>query len=252
MKKLKFAIIATIVLPLMLANGVQAHEGEEMKLNLTATENEQMPDHHAIVHPFLSHLGLPEGLGETSLRTSYVRSVTDGKGSNDFGFHVETSLWDGVGIHLRNDSMQNNARTEIMLQSALWRDSTKLSGVGAFVEVEFPTGEATANELKWALGVSGRWIVIPYFSLDGDLHYKIADKMSEWETAFVYKLTDTFFPVIELRGETSPDESMVSALGAIKLKIGENRVIGMGLQYPLTTAREFDRQLYVQVDLGFH
>lgn len=248
----KSMIMAGIITGLLcLGTGIQAHdESAHMQLDVPEV-SEAAPDHHALVHPFLAHMGLPDGPGEASFRGNLIRTVADQSGQSDAGFHIEAGLWDGVGIHLRNDAVSGNASTELMVQAAIWRDASKLSGIALFGEAEFGTGASSTAKFNFLYGISGRWVMLPVFSLDATLHYNPKDNMAEWESALVYRLTENIFPVFELSGELGQDTPLVNGLYAIKYKFGQ-QVFGVGIQYPLTDRKEFDSKLLVQMDISFH
>jgi hypothetical protein len=92
-----------------------------------------------MVHPFFTHMGLPDPVGHYALRLSGVATRDEGHTRGDFGFHLEAGLLDRVGLHIRNDRVLNNAHTEIMLQYAAIRSRDGMSGFSPFVELEVPT-----------------------------------------------------------------------------------------------------------------
>ncbi|MEK7298749.1 MAG: hypothetical protein AAB066_02550 [Candidatus Margulisiibacteriota bacterium] len=246
-------IAVTLILGHTLLVWAQDHEGSpHIQLDVAQESQSSEPDHHALVHPFLTHMGLPDGPGESSFRGNFLRQVEDGVSQGDFGFHIEAGVADGIGIHLRNDAVSANARTELMVQAAVWRDSTNLSGIAVFGEAEFATGATAERRITWLYGISGRWVMLPILSLDADIHHNPLDSMVEWETAAVYRLTETLFPILEIRGESGNSTSIVNMLTALKIKTAENMAIGIGIQYPMSTTKEFDSQLLIQVDMGFH
>ena len=87
--------------------------------------------------------------------------------------------------------------------------------------------------------------------MDATIHYNPSEKMSEWETACVYRLTEHLFPILEFNGEISKNAPIVNGLAAVKFKFGTT-VFGVGIQYPISNEKEFNSQLLFQVDMGFH
>ncbi len=240
-----YLVAAVLVVALVVPSFLYAH-GDE------APNEPGHEGHGGLVHPFLVHMGLPDEPGMTDVRINSVQSIENGVRSGDVGFHIEAGLWKGVGIHLRNDGMSENPETELMVQGDLWRDSTKQSGIAIFGEAAFPTGESAANEMNWLYGVSGRF-VFSHFSLDADIHHNIRDKMVEFEAGLVCGLTPTIFPILEMNGEFQQNASaLVNLMPAVKIKLGGNNVVGIGYKFPLSSRKEFERQLVVQWDMDFH
>lgn len=227
-----------------------AHEeGAQSALDL---DSGSMPEgHHSMVHPFMAHMGLPDGPGEVSARVTSVEQRMDGVSQGTYAFHIESGVVDGVGIHLRNDAIKSNPSSEVMLQYAVWRTPSKLSGVAVFGELEFPTGNTTDNRTAGVLGVSFAYLDVPVLAVNSTIHYNPREKMIEWEIAFVTRVTKNIFPVVEVRGDALKGPGTTNLLAALKYKIPHDNAIGVGYQFPVTSGRDYDSQLLLQAELGF-
>lgn len=100
------AILVALVLTGLLSPHVAAQESSPPAM--PAEEEEE------VAHPFVTHMGIPEGVGVFSLRASGLVTRADGKSEGDFAFHFETGLTKTIGLHIRNDAFRTNAHTEVM------------------------------------------------------------------------------------------------------------------------------------------
>ncbi len=208
-------------------------------------------DHHALVHPFLAHMGMPDGPGEVSVRMMSIEERNAGIASGTYGFHIEAGIVDRLGLHLRNDAIRTHTATEMMLQYAVFRSDDGQSGISVIGEVEFPTGSTGDNRTQGLYGISFAYLRIPIFAVNSVIHYNPVEKMVEWEISFVGRLTKNIFPVLEFSGENTQDMTTSNALFAWKFKIPNDNAIGVGYRQPLTKEREFESQLLLQAEFGF-
>ena len=217
-----------------------------------ATEPAIANGHHAFVHPFLTHMGIPDGPGELSVRVMSVEERNVGVASGTYGFHIEAGIIDRLGLHLRNDAVKTHSKTEMMLQYAVLRSDDKLSGISVVAEIEVPTGSTSNNRIENMFGVSFAYLWVPVLAVNSTVHYNSDEKKVEWEISFVGRLTEKIYPVLELSGETDQAMSSRSALFAWKFKIPNNNSLGIAYRIPITTEREFDSQLILQTEFNFH
>lgn len=208
-------------------------------------------DHHAFVHPFVAHMGMPDNPGEVSFRLMSVEERNAGIANGTYGFHLEAGIVDRLGLHLRNDSVATHKRTELMLQYAVLRSESGNNGVSLIGELEFPTGPTSDSKSEGLFGVSFAYTWAPFVAVDSVVHYSPEEKMVEWEIAFVSRLTEKIFPVLEFRGEASEEMSITNSLFAWKFKIPNNNSIGIGYQIPISVNREYDSQLILQAEFNF-
>ncbi len=246
-------IFRAIFFTLSLSSVGQAHEdAEHKKSGWDLDKAVEVSDHHALVHPFATHMGMPDGPGEMSARITSIEQRSDGAASGTYGFHIEAGIADRLGLHLRNDAVKFQDYTELMLQYAVLRSDSGLNGISLIGEVEFPTG-STTKTTNGAVGISFAYIVLPVLAVNSVIHYMPRSKDTEWEISFVGRLTEKIFPVLEARGELMENgESIVSSLAGLKFKIPNGHALGVGYQFGTTATRDFDSRLLLQVDLGFH
>lgn len=205
--------------------------------------------HHALVHPFVAHMGMPDEPGEISVRLMSITERNAGMANGTYGFHLEAGVAERLGLHLRNDSIATHNNTELMLQYALLKSGE--NGIALIGEIEFPTGPTTDNQNKYLSGLSFAYYWNSILSVNSVVHYNAPEKMTEWEIAFVSRMTAKIFPVLEFRGEAMKAMSTTKALLALKFKLPQGNAIGLGYQIPISTIRDFDSQLISEVELNF-
>lgn len=235
--------------------GSVGHANENMdhkQSNWDLDKGSQINDHHALVHPFVAHMGMPESPGELNARISTVEERSDGSSQGTYAFHFETGIVDRLGLHLRNDAVKFKKNTELMLQYAVIRSGSGANGISLIGELEFPTGP-TEETTAGGFGISFAYILLPALSVNSVVHYFPRDKMTEWEIAFVSKLNEKIFPVLEASGEKMKDEDgIVNALAGLKFKIPNGHALGVAYQVGTTGTRDYDSRLLLQADLSFH
>ncbi|MFH1235846.1 MAG: hypothetical protein V1685_02820 [Parcubacteria group bacterium] len=148
-----------------------------------------------IVHPFFTHMGLPDAVGHGDLRLSGVAIRDKGHTSGDFGYHLETGLVERLGLHIRDDRVLNNAHTEIMLQYAAIRSRDGMSGFSPFVEAEIPTHE-DERHFYGLVGFSTMWSS-RMLELNQSLEWSPEENALEGSVSLVGKIGQHLFPVFE-------------------------------------------------------
>ncbi|MDX2054618.1 MAG: hypothetical protein SFV15_19615 [Polyangiaceae bacterium] len=206
--------------------------------------------HHAMTHPFLSHMGLPDGPGEASVRvTGIQRGLRDSSGT-DAAFHVEAGIADRLGLHLRNDAItgagmrsadgkMEDHGTELMLMYAVLEDAEATRGVSLFGEVAAPTVRGEGPSVKFGGGVGARFILATRLQWDGVVHIAPAEgKGAEmgYETALVVRTVGRVFGVVETRGEISSGAPTNYVLFAPKVGLGET---GAARRTPLSVTENY-------------
>jgi hypothetical protein len=230
----------------------QAHEEAEHKHAESDQEKVAQPnDHHAFVHPFISHMGMPDSPGEVSTRINSFERRTDGESSGTYGFHIEAGIFEKLGLHLRNDGVKTHENSELMLQYALLKSSSGLSGLSLIGEVEFPTGP-TKEKTMGLFGISFAHQVATILAINSTIHYSPKKEGVEWEIAFVTPVTEKIFPVLEANGEVMKGgKTITNILGGLKFKIPNGHALGVAYQIGIPNHRDFNSQLIVQAELNF-
>ena len=206
-------------------------------------EQEELP------HPFFTHMGLPERTGAFHLRLLAVAARAGGQTDGDVAFHLETGLTDRIGLHIRNDRVRDNPLTEVMFQFAAVVSKDGMSGFAPIIEFEVPTRSAGGNRVHTLVGfsstVSGRRVVFNQV-----LHYNPREDGVDGSAALVFKLGKRIFPVVEVLGEgMSGMPTVVNLLGGLKVQLRDWLHIGLAVSVPLTTAKDFSRQVMFGPDL---
>lgn len=203
--------------------------------------------HEGEEHPFLVHMGMPDEPGEMSLRITGFQQRLGSVSQSGYGAHLETGLWDRVGLHIRNDDIQRSG-TEIMLQFAALRSQDKKEGISLMIENEMPGTTGEAN-VQFKVGFSAAKLLWGNL-LNFAYHYGPGDKESEIEASFIGKVNERLSLVFEYSGH-SDQEKMSYLLEAIKVKMTSFMSLGIGFQSPLSTEREFDAKTLLQTSMSF-
>ena len=206
-------------------------------------EQEELP------HPFFTHMGLPERAGAFNLRMLAVAAQAGGQTEGDVALHLETGLTDRIGLHIRNDRVRDNPLTEVMFQFAAVVSKDGMSGFAPIIEFELPTRSAGGKRVHTLVGfsstVGGRRAVFNQV-----LHYNPREDGVDGSAALVFKLGKRIFPVVEVLGEgMSGMPTVVNLVGGLKVQLRDWLHMGLAVNLPLTTARDFSRQVMFGPDL---
>lgn len=203
------------------------------------------------VHPFLAHMALPDHVGEVSLRLTPFHERMGAETSSDIAFHVEAGLIPNVGLHVRNDALKSSAYSEVMLMYSFLHDAKLSRGISVFGQISIPTGPIESNTYKGLFGISGRETIPGLVVIDANIHFDPKDKMAEYESSFVFKASEIFYPIIEIRGEIMEKETTVYSLLGLKFKVADEIDWGVGLQLPISNVQEYDTQMLATFGIAF-
>ena len=217
------------------------------------SEHDMAMGHHAFAHPFFVHMGIPDGPGEISVRVSATQEALGEEVSRDLALHIETGIWNRIGLHFRNDAIKANTHSEMMIQYAVLENRRRDSGVCTFVEFEIPTNYVSDDEdaVVVELGVSGRNVFGQYAIMDAGLHYAPQESAVSIEASGVLRLTPAIFPILETQMEIKEDVTVASLLAGVKMRLRPGANIGVAAQFGLTDERHFDNQALVQLDIAY-
>jgi hypothetical protein len=179
--------------------------------------------------------------------------MADNLSLTDFAFHLEAGLFSRLGLHVRNDDIKQDPRTDIMLMYTFIENRAGDSGLSVFGALEVPSGAIPMGEDKvvGAFGVSGRKVFGDVAILDADVHYMPQMKMAEYEISLMLKASTGFFPVIEAGGETMEGATSLYVLPGLKFKLAKGKFLGVGTQIGLTSMRDFDTRVLLQLDMDW-
>lgn len=221
-------------------------------------------------HPFLTHMGVPDPPGAASVRVTGIRRAGEVGVGEDAAFHIEAGIFDRFGLHLRNDAITGRGvgepgeppedhGTELMLMYTVLRDAASTWGISVIGEASAPTVRTEGPDATWALGVGGEWMLGTRLSFDGVVHVEpeteegeVVDVMVEYESTLILRVGPSrIFALVETRGEFGEGLGQNYLLPAVKVGLGGSAALGVGMQFPLTDAREYDRQAMFQLDMDF-
>lgn len=217
--------------------------------------------HHAMTHPFLSHMGIPDGPGEVSVRVSPIRRASGAEQGSDLALHVEAGIVPRLGLHLRNDAVTGAAAmepghgTELMVMFAVAQDEAMTRGVSVFGELSAPTVPGD-EPVTYGVGIGGRWMGGTRVLLDGIVHVEPEEGFAGVGMAYtasaVVRVAGKVFVLVEDNGELSAMETSNYLTPSVKVGLGDSGgTVGFGLSVPLMEERAYDRQLLFQLDWAF-
>lgn len=216
--------------------------GQEIK-------NNEMGD--MFVHPFLTHMALPDKPGEMSLRLTPFQQRMDSVVTQDLGMHIEAGLLPNLGIHIRSDGIKTSQYSEVMLMYSFLHDASFHNGLSVFGQVSLPTGPVKSNKLKYLFGLSGRLTIPEIMVMDANMHVNPADKMAEYESSFAFRASKMLYPELELRGEITENGTSLYSLYGLKFRVADEIALGVGYQIPITKEREYDSQFLLTLGMAF-
>lgn len=265
-------VVFSLVPTLAAANGQKRRieppdpvQGDHGPVSQAAEPTRSHAEAGMMTHPFLAHMGMPDPPGGASVRVTGIRRAGEVGAGNDAAFHVEAGIIPRLGLHLRNDAITNAGAgtadeaaedhgSEVMLQYAVLRNVDGSQGISLFGEISWPTVRGDGPALRPGAGVSGTVGWADRIRLDANVH--IQPTASEvdvaYEAALQFRPAGRIYALVENRGELSSEHTTVYLLPAVKVGLGDSpATVGLGVQFPLTSARQYDRQAMFQVDLEF-
>lgn len=245
----KLGLIALAVFMLLIRFALPTHGQNKPTHTGMATMDNMDDKNPEVAHPFFTHMGMPEAVGVYSIRLGGLITSADGKRDGDFAFHFETGLTKFIGFHLRNDGIRDRQHSEAMFQFAAIRSEDGMSGFSPIIEFEFPTHSGGDQHINTLVGFSTA-LAGPKAAFNQIIHYDPRSDGFEGSASIVLKLGTLLFPVMEISGEAAPGEMpIMNLLGGLKFRMSENLLLGIALQVPVTTRKDFSWQLVFQPDI---
>lgn len=204
-----------------------------------------------IVHPFFTHMGVPEGVGVYNLRLLGIVNRVDGATKGDFGFHLETGLTKRTGLHVRNDSFLDRTRSEVMFQFLALKSKDGMSGFSPIIEFEIPTRRGGGSRINTLVGFTTA-LVNERAAFNQVVHYNPRENSADYSAALVLRVAKKYFPVFEILGEGGRGERpIVNLLGGLKVRVSKHLVLGFAVQAPITNRKDFSSQSVFASDIGW-
>ncbi|MEO6540850.1 MAG: hypothetical protein ABIN74_07680 [Ferruginibacter sp.] len=219
---------------------------------LAAKENNKPKMADMFVHPFLTHMALPDPPGTMSLRATAFQQRSDSTVEQDLALHFEVGLIRNLGLHIRTDGIKTSPYSEVMLMYSFLHDASYSNGLSVFGQISIPTGPGVkSNALKYLFGFSGRLTAPKILVVDANMHINLADKMAEYEGSFVFRASKLLYPELELRGVITQHSTSLYSLLGLKFRIADEMTIGAGIQTAVSRAREYDTQALLTYGIAF-
>ncbi len=223
--------------------------GQNMGQNQDKPADKMGMDEEEVAHPFFTHMGVPEAVGVFNLRLAGLATRVGGRTEGDFAFHFETGLTKFIGIHVRNDMVRMNYRTEVMVQFAAVRSKNGMSGFSPVIEFEIPTRSGDGKRVNTLVGFSTA-LASSRVAFNQVVHYDPRQDMVEGSAALVFKVGTRFYPVMEVEAEAMRgDRPIVNMLFGLKVRVNKTLLLGFAFQVPTTQRKEFSSQMVFQPDM---
>lgn len=249
---MKYSIFCTVLLFIFIINQSDFSQNDTMKMRQQSNKEKNMKtgnEMEEVAHPFFSHMGVPDAVGNYNLRLSGLLTNYESKKDGDFAFHFETGLTNTIGLHIRNDGFLDRDHTELMFQFAALRSKDKMSGFSPLIEFEFPTNKGGDRHTNVLIGFTTA-LANSTMAFNQALHYNSRTEEYEVNGAFVVKIGSRFYPVIEIFGEAMPHEQpLFNLLGGVKVRINKKLILGAAFQAPITERKDFTWQFALQTDI---
>lgn len=199
-------------------------------------------------HPFFTHMGLPEGVGNFNLRLLGLAPRNDGKTDADFAFHLETGLTPNIGLHIRNDRLRTSDKTEAMFQYTALVSKDGMNGFAPIIEFQFPT-HSGASRISTEVGFTSslgasRW------AFNQVLHYDPREDAYDASAALVVGASRAVYPVLEILTEGGQGRrGVANVLAGVKVRLSDWLIGGVAIAVPVTNARDYTSQVAFGPDL---
>ncbi len=212
---------------------------------------------YALPHPLNATMGIPDPVGSINARVNMFRQQNpDGNSENDISGHFSYGLSDLGGLHIRSLGIRTTPLTELIGMVGLWRDASKHQGISFIGILGIPTGKKNENEhhgLSYLAGLSGRITVSDFMNNDFILHYDFTTKHYIAESGTVVRLSPNIFGLLDIRMTIGNDvQPEVLFMPSVKVRIFSGGFIGFGYNTPITRFSTFEKQLFVQFEVGSH
>jgi hypothetical protein len=225
---------------------------------VTISSLSQSPEahrHKQFPHPLNATMGIPDPVGSYNVRVNSFRQVHNEEVSYDLGGHLSYGMFDWGGLHLRSLGVKTTPFTELIGMAGLWRNESRTQGVSLLGIVGVPTAKKDGKEhhgLAYLAGVAGRLAKEGLVTNDIILHYDFSAQHFIAETGSVMRLMPGLFATLDARGTFGSNSPDISLLSALKMQVTEIAYLALGYHTPVTNARSFAHQVFVQLEIGSH
>jgi len=146
--------------------------------------------------------------------------------------------------------LKHEPYSEVMVMYSMLHDTKLSKGLSVFGQISIPTGPVESNTYKGLFGVSGRATVPGILVVDANVHIDLKDEMAEYESAFVCKASEMFYPIAEIRGEIMEDTTTVYSLIGLKFRVADEVAWGVAVQVPISDERDYETEMLATFGMG--
>ena len=245
---------ALLVLPVALG-AQQSAPSDTMSAMRSGAVQPAMASAPELPHPFFTHMGMPEGVGVYSFRVGGLANQrvdpVMGTRRSDFYFHFEAGLAERIGVHVRNDQFRSMPRTEVMFQFLVLQSRDGMTGFAPIIEFEVPTRSEGGSRINTLTGFTAS-VTRARVAFNTALHFNPREDMMDYSAGWVVAAGRRFFPVVEVLGTAGRGMAPgVRLLGGLKVPLTRHVLVGLAVQVPLTTQRDFGSQLVFGPDFDW-
>ena len=199
--------------------------------------------------PLFLHTGIPYDPGKMNIRFTTFHSQLDGVPTDGTGIHIEIGVMDRLGLHIRNDHIQDGT-TEIMLQMALLLSDDRKEGLSFILEnaVSAPSNEANSVFMTGFTATKMIWADPMNFSLQFDLK----NNGVEFESSYAHYLTPDIDLILEVHSDSMSAGTFTNVSYdevGVRYKLAQSLSVAIATRAPLSADRDFDTSTELQTSL---
>ena len=132
-----------------------------------------------------------------------------------------------------------------MFHFAAIKSKNGMNGFSPLIEFEIPTHEGIYTQVGFSTTLSNSHIAFHQV-----IHYGLRENNFEGSVALVYKINKRIFLIVESLGEKKKDEqTIVTVLGGIKIRVNNHLFLAFGVQVPVIKNKDFSSLYIFQPDL---
>jgi hypothetical protein len=200
-------------------------------------------------------MGITDPVGSFNIRLNALRQKTTAGTENDISGHLGYGMFEWGGIHLRSLGVKITPFTEVIGMVELWRDESRTQGLSFLGILGIPTGRKNNKEhhgIAYLAGIAGRVNTFGILTTDAIVHYDFTAGHLIVESGSVVHFIPNVFGVFDISTTFGNLHPNISLLPALKISIFPMTFIGIGYRVPVTAARDFTNQFYLQLEIGSH
>ena len=224
-------------------------------ISLHGQQIEQQTNEHPFPHPVNAAMGISDPVGSFNIRLNALRQQTTAGAENDISGHVGYGMFEWGGIHLRSLGVKTTPFTEVIGMVELWRDESRTQGLSFLGILGIPTGrkvKAKHQGVAYLAGIAGRVNTFGILTTDAIVHYDFSAGHLIVESGSVMRFMPNVFGVLDISTTFGNVRPNISLLPALKISVFPMTFVGIGYRVPVTAARDFTNQIYLQIEIGSH